>query len=79
MSARWLPAKGLRPPILRLFPLSWAERCSLLDAAHAEKGTIAYSPLAFWAGVALIFSSFLLQILPRVSRAKAGNRGCSGC
>jgi TRAP-type mannitol/chloroaromatic compound transport system permease small subunit len=62
---RMVASKGLRPNNSFACFVSWAERCSLLDAAHAEKGTIAYSPLAFWAGVALIFSSFVLQILPR--------------
>jgi TRAP-type mannitol/chloroaromatic compound transport system permease small subunit len=62
---RMVASKGLRPNNSFGCFVSWAERCSLLGAAHAEKGTIAYSPLAFWAGVVLILSSFVLQILPR--------------
>jgi TRAP-type mannitol/chloroaromatic compound transport system permease small subunit len=62
---RMVASKGLRPNNSFACFVSWAERCNLLSAAHAEKGTIAYSPLAFWAGVVLILSSFVLQILPR--------------
>jgi TRAP-type mannitol/chloroaromatic compound transport system permease small subunit len=62
---RMVASKGLRPNNSFGCFVSWAERCSLLGAAHAEKGTTAYSPLAFWAGVVLILSSFVLQILPR--------------
>ncbi len=62
---RMVASKGLRPNNSFVCFVSWAERCSLLGAAHAEKGTIAYSPIAFWAGVSLILSSFVLQLLPR--------------
>ena len=48
---RMVASKGLRPNNSFACFVSWAERCALLGAAHAEKGTIAYSPLAFWAGV----------------------------
>jgi TRAP-type mannitol/chloroaromatic compound transport system permease small subunit len=62
---RMVASKGLRPNNSFACFVSWAERCSLLSEAHASKGTIAYSPLSFWVGVALIVGSFVLQVLPR--------------
>ncbi len=62
---RMVASKGLRPNNAFACFVAWPERCALLDAAHAEKGTIAYSPLAFWAGIAMILVSFVLQLLPR--------------
>jgi hypothetical protein len=43
---RMVASKGVRPNSSFLCFVSWAERCSVLEAAHAEKGTIAYSPLS---------------------------------
>jgi TRAP-type mannitol/chloroaromatic compound transport system permease small subunit len=62
---RMVASKGVRPNSSFLCFVSWAERCSVLGAAHAEKGTIAYSPLSFWTGVVMILVSFVLQLWPR--------------
>jgi TRAP-type mannitol/chloroaromatic compound transport system permease small subunit len=62
---RMVASKGVRPNSSFLCFVSWAERCSVLEAAHAEKGTIAYSPLSFWTGVVMILVSFVLQLWPR--------------
>ncbi len=62
---RMVASKGVRPNSSFLCFVSWAERCDVLSAAHAEKGTIAYSPLSFWAGVGMILVSFVMQIWPR--------------
>jgi TRAP-type mannitol/chloroaromatic compound transport system permease small subunit len=62
---RMVASKGLRPNNSFACFVSWAERCSLLTEAHASKGTTAYSPLSFWAGVAMILVSFVLQLWPR--------------
>ena len=62
---RMVASKGVRPNNSFACFVSWAERCSLLGEAHASKGTLAYSPLSFWAGVALILGSFVLQLWPR--------------
>ena len=58
-------AKGLRPANSFHCLLAFGGNCDLLSAAHAEKGTTAYSPLLFWVGVAAVISSFVLNILPR--------------
>jgi len=57
-------SKGLRPANSFACMISWVERCGLLMAAHAEKGTTAYSPLVFWIGVTAIIGSFILQLRP---------------
>jgi TRAP-type mannitol/chloroaromatic compound transport system permease small subunit len=62
---RMVASKGLRPNNSFACFVSWAERCNLLAEAHASKGTTAYSPLSFWAGVAMILASFVLQLWPR--------------
>lgn len=62
---RMVASKGVRPNSSFLCFVSWAERCDVVSAAHAEKGTIAYSPLSFWAGVGMILVSFVMQIWPR--------------
>ena len=36
--------------------------CDLLTAAHAEKHTLAYTPVTFWAGVIAIIASFWLNL-----------------
>ena len=55
-------SKGLRPNTA--FPCLFAgfERCAPLAPAHAERGTIAYSPLVFWLGVAAILASFVVNL-----------------
>jgi TRAP-type mannitol/chloroaromatic compound transport system permease small subunit len=62
---RMVASKGVRPNSSFLCFVSWAERCNVLAAAHAEKGTIAYSPLSFWAGIGMILASFVMQLWPR--------------
>jgi TRAP-type mannitol/chloroaromatic compound transport system permease small subunit len=62
---RMVASKGVRPNSSFLCFISWAERCNVLGEAHASKGTLAYSPLSFWAGVALILTSFVMQLWPR--------------
>jgi TRAP-type mannitol/chloroaromatic compound transport system permease small subunit len=62
---RMVASKGLRPNNSFACFVSWAERCNLLAEAHASKGTTAYSPLSFWAGVSMILASFVLQLWPR--------------
>jgi TRAP-type mannitol/chloroaromatic compound transport system permease small subunit len=62
---RMVASKGLRPNATFICFVSWAERCSLLTQAHASQGTLAYTPLTFWAGVAMILVSFVLQLKRR--------------
>ena len=62
---RMVASKGLRPNNSFACLVSWVERCALLKEAHASKGTLAYSPLAFWAGIAMIVASFGLQLKKR--------------
>ena len=64
---RMVASKGLRPNNSFACFVSWAERCALLKEAHASKGTLAYTPLAFWAGVAMIVASFGLQLKKRTA------------
>ena len=62
---RMVASKGLRPNNSFACLVSWAERCALLNEAHASRGTTPYSPLAFWAGIAMILASFVLQLKKR--------------
>lgn len=62
---RMVASKGLRPNATFMCMVSWAERCALLKEAHAGKGTLAYTPLTFWAGIAMILASFYLQLKRR--------------
>jgi TRAP-type mannitol/chloroaromatic compound transport system permease small subunit len=66
--------KGLRPnglfPCLFLF----TETCALLGPAHAERGTLAYSPWVFWAGVAAIVASFVLNLAKQTPDERWGPR-----
>ena len=55
-------SKGLRPANSFACLATWVERCSLLNAAHETKGTIAYTPLTFWAGIATVIASFWMQL-----------------
>ena len=59
-------SKGLRPNTA--FPcLFWYfERCAPLATAHAERQTLAYTPLLFWLGVAAIVASFVLNLRKRM-------------
>jgi TRAP-type mannitol/chloroaromatic compound transport system permease small subunit len=58
-------AKGLRPANSFHCLMAFGGNCDLLSAAHAEKGTWAYTPLVFWAGVAAVIASFAVNLLPR--------------
>ena len=58
-------AKGLRPANSFRCLMAFGGACDLLAAAHAEKGTVGFSPLVFWAGVAAVIGSFALNLLPR--------------
>ena len=62
---RMVASKGVRPNSSFLCFVSWAERCKRARRGPCEKGTLAYTPLAFWAGVAMILASFALQLWPR--------------
>ena len=57
-----LVSKGLRPA--QTFPclFLYTQSCSLLGPAHAVKGTLAYTPLVFWAGVVAIAVSFWMNL-----------------
>ncbi len=67
-------AKGLRPANSFHCLMIFGGNCDLLSAAHAEKGTTAYSPLVFWAGVMAVFGSFWLQLRPREAGEAWGKR-----
>src|SRR5690242_3943795 len=54
--------KGLRPNQVFVCLFGPFERCAPLAAAHAERGTWAYSPWAFWLGAAGILTSFALNL-----------------
>ena len=54
--------KGLRPANSFHCLMGFGGTCDLLTAAHAEKGTTAYTPLIFWAGLAAIVASFYLNL-----------------
>jgi TRAP-type mannitol/chloroaromatic compound transport system permease small subunit len=55
-------AKGVRPNAVAPCLVWTSEFCGQLGAAHAEKGTTAYSPWLFWAGVAAVLASFLVNL-----------------
>lgn len=55
-------SKGLRPNNSFICVMGFSEKCDLLSAAHAEKGTTPYSPLVFWAGLLAIAASFWLNV-----------------
>ena len=71
-------SKGLRPANSFACLATWVERCSLLDAAHETKGTISYTPLTFWAGIAAVLASFWMQLQLR-QPGEPWASGCSGC
>jgi TRAP-type mannitol/chloroaromatic compound transport system permease small subunit len=62
---RMVAAKGLRPANSFHCLMFFGGTCDLLSAAHAEKGSMAYSPLVFWAGVIAVIGSFALHLKPR--------------
>jgi len=55
-------AKGLRPNAIFSCLYSFSERCGQLSSAHAERGTIAYSPVLFWLGAIAVIASFILNL-----------------
>jgi len=67
-------SKGLRPNSVFHCLLVFGGDCSLLAEAHATKGTIAYSPLMFWAGIVLVIASFALNLLPQFPGERWGIR-----
>lgn len=67
-------SKGLRPNSLFTCLVLFTERCELLQAAHAERGTLAYSPLLFWAGIVAIILSFVINLLPKTPGEGWGRR-----
>jgi TRAP-type mannitol/chloroaromatic compound transport system permease small subunit len=56
--------QGLRPPHSIQCMVFTGGRCQLLAAAHAEKGTLAYTPILFWLGVISVLASFWLNLRP---------------
>ena len=58
-------SKGLRSANTFHCLILFGGNCDLLAAAHATKGTYAYTPLVFWAGVAAVIASFVINLLPR--------------
>jgi TRAP-type mannitol/chloroaromatic compound transport system permease small subunit len=67
-------SKGLRPANSFRCLMLWGGICDLLDAAHETKGTISYTPLTFWAGIAAVLASFWMQLQPRQAAEPWGVR-----
>jgi TRAP-type mannitol/chloroaromatic compound transport system permease small subunit len=67
-------SKGIRPNSTFVCLFSAFEHCAPLALAHAERGTIAYSPWLFWVGVAAIVASFWLNIAKRSPDERWGPR-----
>ena len=57
-----IAAKGLRPNNSFHCLVSFGGNCDLLNTAHAEKGTTAYTPLTFWLGIFAILASLALNL-----------------
>jgi TRAP-type mannitol/chloroaromatic compound transport system permease small subunit len=66
--------KGLRPNGLFSCLYLFSEKCALLGPAHAERGTMAYSPFVFWAGIAAILASFWLNLAKETPDERWGPR-----
>jgi hypothetical protein len=64
---RMVASKGLRPANSFHCLILFSGTCDLLFAAHAEKGSMPYSPLLFWSGVATVIGSFALHLKPRAA------------
>jgi TRAP-type mannitol/chloroaromatic compound transport system permease small subunit len=69
-----IASKGLRPANAFHCMFVWGGNCSLLAEAHASKGTTAYTPLAFWLGLASIFASVWLNAKKRGPDDRPGAR-----
>jgi TRAP-type mannitol/chloroaromatic compound transport system permease small subunit len=67
-------SKGIRPASSFHCLIQFGGNCALLAEAHAAKGTTAYSPLVFWAGVAAVIASFAINLLPSVRNEPWGIR-----
>lgn len=67
-------SKGLRPANSFHCVLVFGGDCNLLAEAHATKETIPYSPLMFWAGIALVIASFAVNLLPQFPGERWGIR-----
>ncbi len=61
---RMVASKGIRPASSFHCLLQFGGNCNLLAEAHAANGTIAYTPLVFWAGVFAVIASFAVNLLP---------------
>ena len=72
--AQTLTSRVLRPASSFHCLIAFGGNCDLLAASHAAKGTIAYTPLVFWAGVAAVIASFVVNLLPRVPNEPWGVR-----
>lgn len=70
-------SKGLRPANSFHCLMLWGGTCDLLAAAHETKGTLAYTPLTFWVGIAAVLASFWMQLQPR-QPGEAWGAGCNG-
>lgn len=66
--------KGLRPNQVFICLFGPFERCAPLAGAHAERGTLAYSPWLFWVGALAIIASFWLNLAKRSSDERWGPR-----
>jgi TRAP-type mannitol/chloroaromatic compound transport system permease small subunit len=66
--------KGLRPNVAFHCVFFSGGDCALLSGAHAEKSTIGYSPLTFWAGLISILASFWLNLRKRGPEDTPGQR-----
>jgi TRAP-type mannitol/chloroaromatic compound transport system permease small subunit len=67
-------SKGLRPANSFHCVMAFGGDCDLLAEAHAKKGTVAYTPLTFWAGVAAVIASFVVNLLPSTPGEGWGRR-----
>lgn len=55
-------AKGVRANAVAPCLVWTTEFCAQVAAAHAERGTTAYTPLMFWAGIAAVLASFIVNL-----------------
>ena len=56
-----LISKGLRPPQVMHCLYGLGGACDLMDEAAAAKGVTPYTPLLFWAGIAIYIGSLALN------------------
>jgi TRAP-type mannitol/chloroaromatic compound transport system permease small subunit len=72
--AQMVGSREIRPASSFRCLLAFGGRCDLLATAHAKNGTLAYTPLVFWAGLAAVIASFVVNLLPRVENEPWGVR-----